>query len=329
MTLGLAMRRRRIVVKGEGAHYHCISRACGGERLFGDGEKEYLRELIWRVAAFSGVEVLTYCVMSNHFHVLVFVPASQEVGDDELLRRFRRLYGNAGGSSQVPTPEVLEAHLSRGGKTAEDWRRRMLERMHDVSEFMKTLKQRFSVWYNRRKGRFGTLWAERFKSVLVESTKHALSTVAAYIDLNPLRAGIVRDPAGYRWCGYAEAMAGLKRAREAMARVGRAKDTARALERYRSLLFGCGSRSRGNQGEWTREQVRRALPRDGEITGAEALRCRIRYFSDGWVIGSRSFVEGWVERSRRAAATSPVATLNVKEWSGLVIFGGLRGGIFS
>ena len=66
--------------------------------------------------------------------------------------------------------------------------------MGDVSAFMKELKQRFSIWFNRSHKRFGTLWAERFKSVLIENAASALRTVAAYIDLNPVRAGLVEDP---------------------------------------------------------------------------------------------------------------------------------------
>ena len=41
-------------------------------------------------------------------------------------------------------------------------------RMGDVSEFMKSVKQRFGIWFNKTHGRYGTLWADRFKSVLVE-----------------------------------------------------------------------------------------------------------------------------------------------------------------
>ncbi len=59
-----------------------------------DGAKEVLRKQIWRVADFSGVEVLTYCVMTNHFHILVRVPDGSEVkvSDEELIRRYRVLY---------------------------------------------------------------------------------------------------------------------------------------------------------------------------------------------------------------------------------------------
>ena len=70
--------------------------------------------------------------------------------------------------------------------------------MHDVSAFMKTLLQRFTQWYNLRMERSGPLWEGRFKSVLVEGKPGALMAMAGYIDLNPLRAGMVEDPLRYR-----------------------------------------------------------------------------------------------------------------------------------
>ena len=68
------------------------------------------------------------------------------------------------------------------------------------SWFLRLVKQRFTQWYNKRQGRSGALWEDRFKSVLVEGAGPALSAMAVYIDLNPVRAGIVDDPADYRWC---------------------------------------------------------------------------------------------------------------------------------
>ena len=63
---------------------------------------------------------------------------------------------------------------------------RKLMRMHDLSEFMNGLLKRFTRWFNRRHERTGTLWEDRFKSVIVENGFPA-RTVAAYIDLNPVR----------------------------------------------------------------------------------------------------------------------------------------------
>ena len=65
-----------------------------------------------------------------------------------------------------------------------------------------------------RHDRFGTLWAERFRSLLVQDLSGALLVVAAYVDLNALRAWIVDDPKDYRFCGYAEAVAERERTRQ-------------------------------------------------------------------------------------------------------------------
>jgi hypothetical protein len=78
--------------------------------------------------------------------------------------------------------------------------------MFDLSIFIKELKGGFAQWYNRRHGRYGVLWADRFKSVLLEGGE-ALAAVAAYIELNPVRASLCADPKDYRYCGYAEALA--------------------------------------------------------------------------------------------------------------------------
>lgn len=68
-------------------------------------------------------------------------------------------------------------------------RKTIWNRFYDVSEFMKLLKQRYTQWHNRRHQRTGTLWEERFKSVLVEGAGHVLATMAAYIDFKP-RTGL-------------------------------------------------------------------------------------------------------------------------------------------
>ena len=65
----------------------------GGELLLGDSEKEKFRQLMWRHANFSGVEIIDYCVMSNHFHLVVKVPGENHPSDQELLRRVHTFYG--------------------------------------------------------------------------------------------------------------------------------------------------------------------------------------------------------------------------------------------
>lgn len=121
---------------------------------------------------------------------------------------------------------------------AETLRQRWFGRMWDISAFMKTLKQRFSQWFNGRHKRRGTLWEDRFRSVLVEGKGNALRAMAAYIDLNPVRAKICDDPKGYRWCGYAETVAGGRRAKEALRWLAGTRSP-RRNEAGLSLCRGC------------------------------------------------------------------------------------------
>jgi hypothetical protein len=78
-------------------------------------------------------------------------------------------------------------------------------RMHDLSVFMKVLKQRFTIWHNSQHDTLGTLWTERFSSLLVESNDHTPSTalriVAAFIEMDPVRCGAVEEANDYPFSG--------------------------------------------------------------------------------------------------------------------------------
>ncbi|NBB80476.1 MAG: transposase [Verrucomicrobia bacterium] len=325
-----------------------MSRIVGGQMLLSKREKEVLRKMLWQVADFSGVEVLTYAIMTNHFHVLVRVPEKDRaVSDAELLRRFKVLYPKPT-KYQTASFRRLETALREGTEDAAAVRAQLLARMHDLSEFMKTLKQRFSIWYNRNHdGRLGTLWMDRFKSVLVQGAGNPLQTMAAYIDLNPVRAGLVEDPKDYRWCGYAEAVAGSKKAQRGLEIIwatyagGELRDSGSeirgagngmrgagggirdagggicdtgdamcgpgvrgaeksggsanlksALAAHRSLIFGKGASPWTCRGKLIdRETAEKVLnEQKGELPLSVVLRCRVRYFTDGAVLGSAEFV---------------------------------------
>jgi REP element-mobilizing transposase RayT len=282
------MRKARIKVANLVAVYHCISRIVGEEYLLDDLCKENFRCYMWQQAEFAGLQILTYCLMTNHVHILVRVPALSEVSDAELLERVQALYG-------IEARETLRLRedLERGGRIPRKIRERLLTRMGDVSAFMKELKQRFSRSYNQSHERFGTLWAERFKSVLVEDDSEALRTVAAYIDLNSMRARLVGDPKDYRFCGYAEALAGNARARAGLLSVMGAEDWAKGAAEYRMRLYVEGGKA-GESGKavFDRAEILKVLRARGVIGCGEALRLRIRYFGDGLVLGSEEYVEG-------------------------------------
>ena len=314
--------------------YHCMTRAVNGERLFHDREKEILRKIIWQVADFSGVEVLTYCVLSNHFHVLIRVMGDQVVSDAELMRRFRVLCPKPT-KYQTESAKVMESQLCAGGVEADAIRRKLLARMSDVSEFMKAVKQRFSVWYNRSHQRYGTLWAERFKSVLVEGKGNPLQTMAAYIDLNPVRAGLVADPKDYRFCGYAEAVVGVPEAKRGMIHVWSDHGVKRvdsALRAHRMLIFGKHASGTGLS-KMTRERALKILDHeDGHLPKTVILRCRVRYFTDGAILGSADFVRGFTvawQRERGRKYAPKVSGMRGSNWGDLAVIQGLRRRVFS
>ena len=302
-------------LEGKPAIYHCISRVVDHTFRLGAEEKERFVRILRAYEEFSRVRVLTFCVMSNHFHVLVEVPErpEQEPGDGELLGWLGALYP----ARQVAeVGQRLEHYRSQGNHAAAGaLRGRYLRRMWDLSIFMKGVKQRFARWYNGRHKRTGCLWDERFRSVLVEEG-HAARVVAGYIDLNPVRAGMVGDAGAYRWSGWGEAAAGVRKAREGIAAVmlerelarsnpevavGAVADMDKALEEYGALLRGdlakrraAGSVGRPGAGRGGGGPARAG----GRLTERELLRRRVRYFVDGLVVGSAGFVDGVFELTR-------------------------------
>jgi len=318
------MRKKRIQFGQKTAYYHLMSRTVDGAALFGAREREVLRKMIWQVADFSGVRVVTYAVMKNHFHLLVEVPPEgTEISDEELVRRFTVLYPQ-------PTPwqpmraDVLRKHLRDSSAEGKYLRQMLTRRMHNVSFLMKTLKQRFSMWLNRSRDRFGPVWADRFKSVLVEGDQWALRTVAAYIDLNAVRAGIVEDPKDYRFCGYGEAVAGVQVARAGLS------IASGSLSHYRETLYGFGSEPKEGKASFDREAAVRVLEKEkGNLPLSQILRCRIRYFSDGKILGSKEFVESHLKGTTPAMSQSKHAhPMHGSEWGGLSVAQGLRKDLF-
>ena len=350
--------------------YHCISRVVDRKRVFGQEEKEKFRTFMRMQENFSGCRVVSYCLMSNHIHLLLEVPPMPEGGlsDEGLLARLRAIYHEAevvGVASELAEARKMEASgaakmaggaavgalVGTGGSVGRGTSAttsltgasgRVLEihgrytyRMHDLSEFMKTVMQRFTKWFNRTHGRTGNLWEDAFKSVIVEDG-YAAKTIAAYIDLNPVRAGMVKDPADYRWSSYGEAIGGGakgngKKARAGLVRALRAHKGCGAdaslwandvSREYRKLLLAgavekfeksgkLGNAEKleagaqvGGQGKMKRvrkgmsvEEVAEEVAekkareeREGELSVGKMLRCRVRYFTDGAVIGSRGFV---------------------------------------
>jgi putative transposase len=277
--------------------FHLMSRICDGLPMFDETDKEALVIVLRKLARFSGIKLLTYCVMGNHFHALVRVPEREEwlkrfegvEGEEQLMQHLRLLYSKA----FVAGLKLELTDWRRNGRAAEAKRcvADLKRRFCDISVFMRAVKLRFSRWFNKRHGRRGSLWMGRFKSVLVEGKQtdadgvqvDALKVMAAYIDLNPVRAEMVECAEAYRWSGWSAAQGEDKEAREGLCDV-----------------VGCRmslweARGKSTYGSWVSETRRQVRARKGKAKRGEesqlGLMERVRAFSSGLAVGSEAFVE--------------------------------------
>lgn len=322
--------------------YHCMSRMLGELPFWDRAEKEHLHSLLRNQIAFSGLEMVTYSLMGNHFHLLLGVPSEREsleaMTDKAFLDRLAYIYSE---EEIELVAQQLKAHREGGCEPeAKALRAPYLNRMHNLSAFMRELKQRFTTWYNRRYDREGTIWRGRFKSVFVEESPEALRTMAAYIDLNAVRAKLVSDPVDYRWSGYSEAIAGGDLARRGLSSLVRGevgndegtRNWSQIQAIYRCWLYESGQTILDDHGQEIRpglpnNRTEKLLAERGALSYATLAACRIRHFTDGTVFGSPDFMEEVCERHRKSFGhrrANGARTLGLMASAGLMTFRSLR-----
>ncbi len=338
------MRTSRL--RGQGQHFvHAVTRIVGRDFLLGDREKEHFWKLIQSQSRFSGVRVVTACIMSNHVHLFLEQPDRERIEpltEDLLFQRLPHIYSKV----KVREIRVLYDRIAASGDKAllGAFFQAYARRMNDVSMFMKEVKQKFTQWYNRRTGRKGTLWEERFKSVLTDNDPKALLTMAAYIDLNPVRAGIVKRVEDYRWCGYGRAVGGDEEAREGLGWAfdhssqvcgeDFSKNWSETSRAYRLLLHHEGREvtadpengQKGRKG-FTEAELEAVEKLQGKMPLPRVLRCRVRYFTDGAALGGAAFIEN-VFRSNRShfgsKRSSGARRMRGADWGDLCVIRDLR-----
>ena len=295
------MRYKRLI--GDGAsYYHCASRVRGQNALLADNAaKMKLKRLIDKVSAFSGVEIITFALMDDHFHLLVKVPQKREVGDEDLVTRMRSLYGD------VKTDTLLASWklwTVKGEQIKVDETKAALrKRIFNLSDFFKTLKERYSKDFNRNHDCAGTFWSERFKSVLLEPESVILTTLGTHIDMNPVRAGKTEKPEDYEYCGIGAAVRGDKSAREGIREIVSPSPTlsdkrigfSDALNVYKQVMEGETPANAFASLKQKFVPVTNSKTEAMERTqNAAKLREKRREFIEGAVLGTLGFVAKFV-----------------------------------
>jgi REP element-mobilizing transposase RayT len=299
--------------------YHVMSRTALDGFPLGEIEKDFMLDLIKRYSALYFVEIMGLCLMGNHFHLLAKMIPEYNYTDEDIQKRYENFYGDDSvfASGWIPS---LRAKLS------------------SLSEFVREIKVNFARYYNKKHNRRGYFWGDRFKSVIVENGETLINCLA-YIDLNPVRAGIVSRPEDYRWnsLGYhvqtdnkdnflsldfgpvkcaSLSLRELHKAGLAEFGVLEAKER---LRRYRQYVYEAGALDRTDTGTAKaieKDIVEKERKKKYEIKRVERFRYRTRYFTDSGIIGTKEYVSKNYQKfkdlfmSKREKVPKPISGLD-------------------
>jgi putative transposase len=287
------MRTARKKVVGVDAYYHVASRLSGpvDEYPLTEVDRERGMAIVGKASRLFLIEPISMCWMGNHWHLVCWVPgAAPEAAD--AAERWNAFYGKRSGR-QVDV------------KAAPERCSQIADQLVDLSQFMRYVNQAFTFYYNRAHRRRGPLWADRFKSTIVEGTQ-ALWNCVKYVELNPVRAGLEEDPGAYRFstwgwhAGSGKHFFGVHFVRHLRRSLGEAASgwsEAEVLAEFRGEL----ARTLAYEREEPAPHEAKAAAKRGETMPVCFLR-RTRHWTDGAIIGSKAFVQEmgcqFEERSR-------------------------------
>jgi len=275
--------------KSEGAaFYHLFNRAAGSptDYPFEEGRNArrfiflfefYLRLYFCRLASFT--------LMGNHYHSVLYFECFRRLPRGELEQRARLRFGR-------------QWRLKTDSWDLGRWQRFNRE-LFDVSCFMQHVNGEFAKWFNRRYGRRGPFWADRFKNPQLLD-RQAVQSVILYTELNAVRAGLVKRPERYRWgSAYWRWANRKKELLIPLEELFPAEGDMDSFRLYRALLYHHGAvRTKENLGVIPAAIVRREQERGFAREGM--LRRRLRFLTEGIAIGGQESVKALLERYREA-----------------------------
>ncbi|SON48891.1 transposase [Vibrio tapetis] len=197
----MATARKQLISVDATPYYHCVSRCVRQSYLCGEDtvtntsyehRREWVEHKIQSLTHTYCIDVCAYAVMSNHYHVVLHINRDKALGLslDGVVERW---------SSEHKLPVLIQRWLKKELKTQteedkcleiiEVWR----ERLWSLSWFMKELNYDLACKANQEDQCSGHFWESRFKSQALLDDK-ALAAAMAYVDLNPVRAGIAKSP---------------------------------------------------------------------------------------------------------------------------------------
>jgi REP element-mobilizing transposase RayT len=193
--------RKTLVSLEATPYYHCVSRCVRRAYLCGDDShsgksyehrRQWMEDRMKMLAAVFAIDICAYAVMSNHYHVVLHVDREQAEGwdDKEVIRRWQGLFvGHPLARRYLAGKRLLKVELEVVNELVALWRRRLM----DISWYMRCLNESIARQANEEDQCSGRFWEGRFKSQALLDEK-ALAACLAYVDLNPIRAGMTETP---------------------------------------------------------------------------------------------------------------------------------------
>lgn len=192
--------RKHLVCLQDTLYYHCVARCVRRSWLWGVDDyagKDYSHRKQWvidrlrRLCSIFAIEVCAYAIMSDHYHLVLYVDSdrSQAWTKQEVAERWTELFRAPTLVKRWQSGEATHAERAVAETIIERWR----DRLRDVSWFMRCLNEHLARMANAEDECTGRFWEGRFKSqALLDEA--GLLTAMAYVDLNPIRAGIAKTP---------------------------------------------------------------------------------------------------------------------------------------
>jgi REP element-mobilizing transposase RayT len=192
--------RKHLIALQDTPYYHVVSRCVRRAWLWGRDDfagRDYSHRKQWVLARLAqlaevfAIEICAYAVMSNHYHLVLYDDRekAKRWSAEEVIRRWSALHRRPHLISSYQEPDALEAERTAAETIIERWRARLF----DISWFMRSLNEHLARLANAEDDCTGRFWEGRFKSqALLDEA--GLLTAMAYVDLNPIRAGIAKTP---------------------------------------------------------------------------------------------------------------------------------------
>jgi putative transposase len=151
-----------------------------------EARQTFIRYLNFYKAAYA-CEVATYTVMGNHYHLILRMKPYEKLSREALQCHAQALYPNTHELTKIWSDEHWE---------------QLNQRIYNLADLMRNIQQGFARWFNKNHNRRGRFWADPFKSTILYGEK-SLVECMQYVDLNPIRAGLVIRPEDYEYGAFA------------------------------------------------------------------------------------------------------------------------------